>query len=257
MIVFGFHAIEMLLAEGKEIFSIHAIFRPDSDRVKSLKSLAHKNKISWREYSVKDKQKFEAEFRKQGGQADEVESSQGVFAQIPEFTYTEFPALLHAAKEKENYPIIVFLDSVTDPQNIGSILRSGAFFNIAGLVITEHRAAPITATAIKISSGGFAHVPVAQVTNLSQAIEMAKEAGFWVAGLSEHASERLETARLDAPIVLIIGNEENGLRPLTMKNCDYTLSLPALGSLKSLNAAVATAVALSLVRERQKQISLS
>ena len=257
MIVFGFHAIEMLLEEGREIFSIHAVFRPDSDRVKKLKSLAQKSKIDWREYSVKDKQRFEAEFRKQGGMGDELESSQGIFAQIPDFSYTEFPVMLQAAKEKEEYPIIVFLDSVTDPQNIGSILRSGAFFNIAGLVITEHRAAPITATAIKISSGGFAHVPVAQVTNLSQAMEMAKEAGFWVAGLSEHASERLETARLDAPLVLIVGSEESGLRPLTMKNCDYTLSLPAQGPLKSLNAAVATAVALSLVRERQKQIALS
>lgn len=255
MIVFGFHAIEMLLEEKKKIIAVHGIFRPDSDRVKKLKALVQKQGIQWREYSAKDKARFDSEFRKQGGADDEVESSQGVFAQVPDFEYTELAEIFEKAKEKEPYPILLFLDSITDPQNIGSILRSGAFFGISGLIIPEHRASPITATAMKISSGGFAHVPVARVTNLAQAMEAAKEAGFWLIGLSEHATERFETARLDAPLVLVVGNEESGIRPITEKNCDYTLSLPANGPLKSLNAAVATAVALTLVRERQKSMA--
>ena len=254
MIVFGFHAVEIMLEEGKKIFSLHMFARSGGDRMQKLKLLAQKHKVQCREYPVNERARFEAEFRKQGGAAEELESSQGVFAHIPDFEYKEFAELLLEAKEKEQYPLLVFLDSVTDPQNIGSILRSGAFFGIAGLVLPEHRSAPITATAMKISSGGFAHVPVARVTNLAQALELAKESGFWVMGLSEHATETFDTARLDAPLALVIGNEESGLRPSTIKNCDYTVSLPSHGVLKSLNAAVATAVTLTLVRERQKRL---
>lgn len=252
MIIVGFHAIEALLTNKKKIFSIHAMAKSSNERMKELHDLANKNQIAWKEYQPKDRQRFDSEFRKYGGSSDELESAQGVFAQVPDFAFAEIETLLADAKEKEATPIILFLDSITDPQNLGSILRSAAFFNVAGLVITEHRAAPINAAAIKISSGGFIHVPISQVTNLVQSLEMAKEAGFWVVGLSEHAKEEFSNAPLDVPVALVIGNEEKGIRELTKKTCDFTLSLPALGAIKSLNAAVATAVSLTLVRERQK-----
>lgn len=255
MIIIGFHAIETLIDEGKTVHAIFSLDRQDSDRLKALKQKASKARIAWKDFPVKDRAKFEAEFRRLGGDAQDFESAQSVFAQVPEPKFWEISELLKQAREKEENPILLFLDSVTDPQNLGSMLRSGAFFNIAGLVLTEHRSSPLTAAAIKISSGGFAHIPISRVVNLAQAIEMAKEAGFWIVGLSEHATESFYTARLDAPIVLVIGNEEKGIRPLTAKNCDYTLSLPALGPIQSLNAAVASAVALTLVRERQRQIS--
>jgi 23S rRNA (guanosine2251-2'-O)-methyltransferase len=254
MIIVGFHAIEAMLSEGQKISTIHAIARIDNPRFKNVKTLAQQARVSVKEYSPKDKARFEQEFLRLGGSRDEIESANGIFAQVPDFQYTELHDILTKAREKESFPVIVFLDEVTDPQNIGSILRSGAFFNISGLVITEHRAAPITAAAIKISSGGFLHVPVARVTNLAQALEQAKEAGFWIIGLSEHAKEAFSTAALDAPLALVIGNEEKGIRDLTKKTCDYTLSLPTHGAIKSLNAAVATAVSLTLVRERQRQI---
>ncbi len=255
MVIFGFHAIEAMLAADKKVRSIYLIARDaEKDRARNLKSMAVEAGVSVREFSANERPRFEQEFKRLGGTPEELESTQGVFAEVPDFGYVELSTLLAQAKEKEEYPIIVFLDSVTDPQNVGSILRSSAFFNVAGLVVTEHRSAPVTGTAIKISSGGFAHVPVARVVNLVQAIEEAKEAGFWAVGLSEHATETFESARLDAPLALVIGNEEKGIRPLTAKTCDYTLSLPADGALRSLNAAVATAVTLTLVRERRKQI---
>lgn len=248
MIVMGFHAVEAVLAVGQAVKAVHCLQRSDGARANALRSQAGKAKVNWREYSAKDKARFEAEFKRAGGTPAELETSQGVFAEVSEPKPVSHLEALTAAKHREPYPIIVYLDSVTDPQNLGNILRSAAFFGVAAIVLTEQRSAPLTPAAIKISSGGFAHVPLVRVPNLARALDEAKEAGFWVIGLSEHATEKFETARLDSPLAIIIGNEESGMRQLTEKSCDYTLSLPGSGPLVSLNAATATAVTLALIR---------
>ncbi len=250
MIVIGYHAVEALLQSGQPVRAVHCLQR-EGGRSSTLRPLAEEKKATWRDYGLKEKARFEAEFKRAGGTGAELESSQGVFAEIPEIRFAEHLELVRAAKEKEKYPILLYLDELTDPQNLGSILRSAAFFGVSGLVLTEHRSSPVTPATLKISSGGFAHVPMARAGNLVRALEEAKEEGFWIVGLSEHATESLQTARLDAPLGIVIGNEEKGIRQLTAKTCDYTLSLPSHGPLISLNAATATAVALALVREKQ------
>jgi 23S rRNA (guanosine2251-2'-O)-methyltransferase len=254
MMVMGYHAVEALLEKGYPVKAIHCLQRNDNSRAANLRTLAGKAKTALREYPVKDKTRFESEFKRAGGTPQELESSQGVFAEVSEPPAVSHLDALRAAKEKEPFPIVVYLDSVTDPQNLGSILRSGAFYGISALVLTETRSSPLTPAAIKISSGGFAHVPIVRVPNLARALDEAKEEGFWVIGLSEHATEKFHTARLDSPIALIIGNEESGMRQLTEKSCDYTLSIPGSGALISLNAATAAAVTLTLVRETQRQL---
>lgn len=249
----GYHAVEAVLGANYPIKGVHCLQRPDSGRSGAVKSLAGKSKVAWREYSMKDKTRFEAEFKRAGGTGAELEASQGIFAEISEPRPVSHLEALRAAKDKEQYPIVLYLDSVTDPQNLGSILRSGAFFGVSGLVLTESRSSPLTPAAIKISSGGFVHVPLVRVPNLARALEEAKEEGFWVIGLSEHATEKFHTARLDSPLALVIGNEESGMRQLTEKLCDYTLSIPGQGPLVSLNAATAAAVTLALVRESRRQ----
>ena len=249
----GYHAVEAILGSSYPVKGVHCLQRPESGRAGVVKSLAGRNKVAWREYSMKDKARFEAEFKRAGGTGAELESSQGIFAEISEPKPVGHLDALRAAKEKEQYPIILYLDSVTDPQNLGSILRSGAFFGVSGLVLTESRSSPLTPAAIKVSSGGFVHVPLVRVPNLARALEEAKEEGFWVIGLSEHATEKFHTARLDSPIALVIGNEESGMRQLTEKLCDYTLSIPGQGPLVSLNAATAAAVTLALVREARRE----
>jgi 23S rRNA (guanosine2251-2'-O)-methyltransferase len=254
VIVIGYHAVEALLRSGQRIRGVHCLLR-ESGRAEALRPLAGEKGVAWREYPPKEKARFEAEFKRAGGVPGDLESSQGIFAEIGEIQTIPHLQMLEAAKEKEPFPLLVYLDSITDPQNLGSILRSAAFFGVSGLVLTENRSSPLTPAAIKISSGGFVHVPVARVPNLVRALEEAKERGFWIAGLSEHATERFDSARFDAPLCLVVGNEESGIRPLTAKTCDYTLSLPARGPLVSLNAATAAAVALTLVRERQRTLS--
>lgn len=249
--VMGYHAVEAVLNSKHPVKAVHCLQRPDSSRSGNLKSMVTKAGAQWRDYPVKDKARFEAEFKRAGGTPSEFESSQGVFAEVTEPKPVGHLEALRAAKEREPYPLMIYLDSVTDPQNLGSILRSSAFFGVSGLVLTETRSSPLTPAAIKISSGGFVHVPIVRIPNLARALEEAKEEGFWVVGLSEHATEKFHTARLDSPLALVIGNEESGMRQLTAKSCDYTLSIPGNGPLVSLNAATAAAVTLALVRELQ------
>lgn len=251
MIIFGFHAVEALLKSGQSVRAIHCLERAEGSRARIIKDLAQEFKVPFREYPSKDKIRYEAEFKRAGGETADIHSSQGIFAEFGELKMTPHLELVRAAKDKEQYPIILYLDNITDPQNLGSILRTAAFFGVAGLVITEHRSSPITPAALKISSGGFAHVPISRVTNLVHSLEEAKEEGFWIVGLSEHATEKFETARFDSPLCLVIGNEETGIRALTEKTCDFTVSLPGSGALISLNAGVATAVTLTLLRDKQ------
>lgn len=254
MIIIGFHAVEALLNSSQPVKAVVCL-QKDGTRARSIREAAARRKIPFREFGSHEKARFEADFKRAGGLGPELESCQGIFAEISEVQPVAHLDLLRLAKEKEDFPIIVYLDGVTDPQNLGSILRSAAFFGVAGLVMTETRSSPLTPAAIKISSGGFVHVPISRVPNLVRALEEAKEAGFWVAGLSEHASADFETARFDAPLAIVVGNEESGMRPLTIKTCDYTLSLPGHGELISLNAATAGTVALTLVRKQQRQIA--
>lgn len=249
MIVIGFHAVEALLRASYKVKTIHCVERAKQDRATNLHRLAAEQKVPWREYSTKDRARFEAEFKRAGGTPSELESSQGLFAEIGEVETVAHLDLLALAKEREEYPIVLYLDSVTDPQNLGAILRSAAFFGVSGIVMTENRSSPLTPAALKISSGGFIHVPIARVPNLARAMDEAKEEGFWIVGLSEHAKEEFRDARLDVPMGLVIGNEESGVRQLTAKTCDYVVALPAAGPLVSLNAATAAAVSLALVRE--------
>jgi 23S rRNA (guanosine2251-2'-O)-methyltransferase len=253
MIIMGFHSVAAALSADFPIKVIHA--NRKGARVAELMEMAKGRDLSWREYGPKDEARFEAEFKRLGGNKEDFHSCQGVFAEGPEPQPVGHLELLERAKAKEPFPILLYLDQVTDPQNLGSILRSAAFFGVSGIVLTETRSSPLTPAAIKISSGGFAVVPIARVTNLVSALEDAKEAGFWIAGLSEHAKESFDSARFDVPLALVIGNEELGMRSLTEKTCDFLLRLPAEGPLISLNAGTAAAVALALARRQQGEAS--
>lgn len=256
MIVMGFHAVEAVLRSDHPVKGVHCLQRPGGGRADKLRALAASS-LPWREYSLKDKARFEAEFKRAGGTSSELESAQGIFAEVAEPRLMGHLEALRAARSREAYPIVLYLDSVTDPQNLGSILRSSAFFGVSALVTTEHRSSPLTPAAVKISSGGFVHVPLVKVPNLARALEEAKEEGFWVLGLSEHATETFHTARLDSPLAIIIGNEESGMRQLTEKSCDYKLRLAGQGALVSLNAATAAAVTLALVRSSHEKLPSS
>jgi 23S rRNA (guanosine2251-2'-O)-methyltransferase len=256
MIIYGMHTVAAVLESDHKIRTMHILERDSAERADDLVKTAREKRVDVRFYSQKDKQGFIREFKRAGGVEEDASSAQGVFLEIADPQLQDLEALIQGVEpDTRPYPLVVLLDEISDPQNLGSILRSAAAFGAMAVVITEHRSSPLNAVAARISSGGFAFVPVCKVVNLGQALETLKEKGFWVVGMSEHAKDPLETVRLDAPICLVIGSEEKGIRNLTAKSCDWLVSLPTSGKLQSLNAAVACASALALVRQGQRNLS--
>jgi 23S rRNA (guanosine2251-2'-O)-methyltransferase len=176
---------------------------------------------------------------------------QGVGLQVPPFAYELFEDLLAAATETVD-PLLVALDGVTDPRNLGAVIRSAAAFGAQGVFLPERRSAGMTATAWRTSAGAAARLPVAQVTNLTRSLRACQEAGFTVAGLD--ADGEIGLYDLDAalgPLVLVVGSEGRGLSRLVGETCDLRVSIPISSTVESLNASVAAAVALAEVARRR------
>jgi len=139
---------------------------------------------------------------------------------------------------------IVFLDQVTDPQNIGSILRASAVFGAKAVVLPETHAPEVTAVIAKVASGALETVPLIRVKNLVQSIKMLKESGYWCLGLDERGDKKIGEMDLSGKFVLVIGSEGQGMRRLTRENCDFLVQLPSVGRFTTLNAAQAATVSL-------------
>lgn len=161
---------------------------------------------------------------------------QGVIAEARPYRYQEVEQIIAAAEGQDN-ALVVICDHVTDPGNLGAIARSAEVVGAAGLIIPNRRAAQVTATAYKASAGALAYLPVAKVANLAASVKQLQEAGFWVAGASEHATTDVWHAPLEGRLALVLGSEGEGLSELIRKRCDFLVSLPQRGRIESLNVA--------------------
>ncbi len=139
---------------------------------------------------------------------------------------------------------IVLLDRVTDPQNIGSVLRASAVFGAKAVVIPEVNSPEVTAVIAKVASGALESIPLIKVKNLVQSIKMLKKSGYWCLGLDERGEKKIGEVDLSGKFVLVIGSEGQGMRRLTRENCDFLVQLPSVGSFTTLNAAQAATVSL-------------
>ncbi|MET7706623.1 23S rRNA (guanosine(2251)-2'-O)-methyltransferase RlmB [Micromonospora sp. NPDC005413] len=176
---------------------------------------------------------------------------QGVGLQVPPFAYQPFEDLVAAALEQQA-PLLVALDGVTDPRNLGAVIRSAAAFGAQGVFVPERRAAGITATAWRTSAGAAARVPVAQVTNLTRSLKACQNAGFMVVGLDADGDTDLyDLEAAVGPLVVVVGSEGRGLSRLVGETCDLTVSIPMISEVESLNASVAAAVTLAEVSRRR------
>lgn len=178
---------------------------------------------------------------------------QGVVAQAAAVAYVEVDELLARAAERGEAPLIVLLDEVEDPHNLGSVLRTADCTGVHGVIVPKRRSAGLTAVVAKTSAGAVEYVPVARVANLVQTMEKLKEAGLWIAGADAGAKEGFYDTNLTGPLAIVIGNEGQGLSRLVRERCDFILSLPMVGQINSLNASVAAGVILyEVVRQRQQ-----
>ena len=177
---------------------------------------------------------------------------QGVALQLPAFDYTDVEDIFDAAFEVPSRGLVVALDQVTDPRNLGAIIRSAAAFGAQGVVIPARRSASMTAAAWKTSAGAAARIPVARVTNLNQMLRRASSAGFTVVGLAgEGATPLSGVPGLDGPIVVVVGSEGEGLARLVRENCDALVSIPITSAVESLNASVAASIALYEISQQR------
>lgn len=172
-------------------------------------------------------------------------SHQGVAIEVRGYEYTPVDDLIAASVQQAGHPLLVALDQVTDPHNLGAVLRSAGAFGGDGVIIPERRSAGVTTAAWKVSAGAAARVPVARATNLVRALEDCKRAGFFVVGLDGGGDAPLRGLPLaDGPLVLVAGAEGTGLSRLVRQTCDQVVSIPISSAVESLNAAVATGIAL-------------
>ena len=170
---------------------------------------------------------------------------QGVAIEVRGYEYRDVEDLITDSLQQLGIPLLVALDQVTDPHNLGAVLRSSGAFGADGVIIPERRSAGVNTTAWKVSAGAAARVPVARATNLVRALEDCKKAGFFVVGLDGGGDTELRDLKLaDGPLVVVTGAEGNGLSRLVRQTCDQIVSIPIASSVESLNAAVATGIAL-------------
>jgi 23S rRNA (guanosine2251-2'-O)-methyltransferase len=177
---------------------------------------------------------------------------QGLAARVPAYEYARPEDLLERAAALGEPPLIVALDSVTDPRNLGAVVRSAAGFGAHGVLIPERRSAGMTPSAWKSSAGAAARLPVAQATNLTRQLKAYQGAGCMVVGLAADGDVSLPGFELaDGPLVIVVGSEGGGLSRLVAETCDQLLSIPMATDLESLNAGVAASVALYAVSRRR------
>ena len=183
-------------------------------------------------------------------QMSETHNHQGVIAQVASHDYVEIDEIIKNARDKGEAPFLLMLDELKDAYNLGSILRIADAAGVHGVIIPKHRSIGLDSMVAKASAGAIEYVPVAKVTNLSSTISALKEDGFWVAGTDAEGTIAYNKADLKGSLLIVIGSEGEGMAKNIRDKCDFLLSIPMLGSVNSLNAAVAAGI---VVFEAQRQ----
>lgn len=241
-VVFGRNAVVEALRAGVQVTAVHVAARIDADdRVREILRLAGARGLPLLEVT-----KPELDRLCGGG------VHQGVAIQVAPYRYVQTLDLLEAAQDAGRAPLVVALDGVTDPRNLGAVLRSAAAFGADGVLLPERRSAGVTAAAWKVSAGAAARVPVARATNLVRALAELKDRGCFVVGLDGAGPADVGHLQLAAgPLVLVAGSEGKGLSRLVRQTCDVVAAIPVAAAVESLNAAVATGIALYEVARRR------
>jgi 23S rRNA (guanosine2251-2'-O)-methyltransferase len=236
----GFHAVEEALAAGRALDRIVIARGRHGERVEAVVQLARSKSVPVR-----------FEDRLQIDRLVGTREHQGIAALAAAKPALELEDLL-AAKTPQG--LLVLLDGIEDPHNLGAIVRTALAAGANGVIIPERRAVGLTDTVERASAGALAHLPVARVKNLVRAMEEMKEAGYWLIGLDERAEEKYTEADFSGQVGIVLGSEGEGLHELTRKRCDFLVSIPTAGPVRALNVSVAAGVVLfEVVRQRQQR----
>ena len=232
-IVFGLHAVRVVLSRQPErVARVYLLAGRHDAKAQQIEQLAHSASLP---VDRLDARRFESRL------GNVVH--QGVMADVmPLRPWREDD--LFAALGKLKDPLLLALDGVQDPHNLGACLRTADACGVLALIVPRDRAAPLNATARKVAAGAAEHTPVVTVTNLARTLTLLKDAGLWIAGADADATQAAGEIDLTGPRVLVLGAEGAGLRQLTRQRCDWLVRLPNLGTVESLNVSVATGMLL-------------
>jgi 23S rRNA (guanosine2251-2'-O)-methyltransferase len=238
--IFGIHAVTIKLSQAEpEVSKLLVADRQDA-KIQKLLQLAKSAGVS-----------VERASREQLTDMVGEVNHQGVVAVLAAYAKTYSENDLFAIIESANNGLILALDGVQDPHNLGACLRSADAAGVIAVIAPKDRSSPLTAVAKKVACGAAEIVPFIQVTNLVRTLENLKEAGYWSVGLTEEAEQSLYEMDLTGPSILVLGAEGDGLRRLTKEKCDFLAKIPMAGAVSSLNVSVATGVSLfEAVRQR-------
>ena len=223
---------------------IEKIYIKNAEADGSLKKVLGAAKSSKILISRVDKRKLD--------EMSEGENHQGVIALCSAHSYKSVDDILKIAEDKGEEPFVVICDKITDPHNLGAIIRTANAAGAHGVIIPKHESAGLSATVSKVSAGAVEFTPVARVTNLGNTIDSLKEKGFWVTGAAANGEKMLFDADLSGKVALVIGSEGNGISAGVLKKCDFVVSIPMKGETESLNASVAAALLMYEVMRRRK-----
>jgi len=242
-IVVGINAVKTLIErDPRRVDGIWLAQDRYDPRLTHLRQLAESLGVRWRAVSRERLDQLAGDARHQGVAARMVVTPPGSEAELLE----RLAALDHP-------PLVLVLDGIEDPHNLGASLRSADGAGVDAVIVPRDHSCPVTATVRKVACGAAESVPFYQVKNLARALERLREQGLWIAGLAEDGEQELYAADLTGPMVLIMGAEGKGMRRLTREACDYLLRIPMLGAVPSLNVSVATALCLYEAR-RQRSV---
>lgn len=175
----------------------------------------------------------------------EYPNHRGVVALCAPFAYAEVDDILAAAAAKGEAPLIVVLDKVEDPHNLGAVLRTAEGVGAHGVIIAKHGAAPVNETAVQVAAGAAEYVPVARVSSIADCLRELKRQGVWVCGTRMEKAQVLWQADFTVPLAIVMGNEGKGMSPLIAKNCDFFVKIPMRGQINSFNVSVSCGVMLA------------
>jgi 23S rRNA (guanosine2251-2'-O)-methyltransferase len=237
--------LEAIKREDTRIQKIYLARQRHDQVVQRIQTLAHQHHIP---VTFKDKNDLD---RMAGGGLH-----QGVLALVAPVRFLELEELLRTGSSTTGKALLLLLDHVVDPQNVGTLIRSAEAAGVQGVVMERRRSSPVNLTVVRASAGAVEHMPLVQVSNLVYAMEALKDKGFWIMGADGSSEKSLYEMDFRDNTAVVIGSEGKGLRPLIKRTCDFLFRIPMLGKISSLNAGAAGAIALyEAVRQRRAATS--
>jgi 23S rRNA (guanosine2251-2'-O)-methyltransferase len=242
-VIYGIYPVlEAIKSEARDISEIIIAYQKKGKDISEIKTLARNKNIK---LSLRNKQRIDT--------LSGTWKHQGVVAIVSAKRFVEIEDLVHISLEKRSDPILLILDGITDPQNLGSIIRSAEALGVEGIILPKNRAVGVTPAVARTSAGALEYMKMARVINISRTIEYLKKKGFWIVGADEKVKTPIYNQNLNGPLGVVMGNEKEGIKKLVKEKCDILISIPMKGRINSLNVSSASAIIIyEILRQRVK-----